>query len=388
LSQGKVECPQCGHTNSEESHYCENCRWTLYYSKYSVNPHEYEHPEDKAALQTLQKLGPLAALLKFYIEKWITPYTYGEVATKGVRISRRQFPEIYEMVVEAARVLNVNRLPRVYIEPDMTPNAFALGTVHEPFICLTSGAVDIWTKEELLAIIGHEMGHIKSGHIVYHGLGRMLYQIFASGISGAMGIPGAIQLPLLPQINILALPLLRFSRKAELTADRAGLIVGGDVEAAKMADVKMALRSRKLFEEVDIEEFLRQREEFEGFTVENLAATLVELQSTHPISVTRVKAIEEFSKSETYHSMRSKVESMKKGAYPLVPVTKALLESTPPQCPRCAGPISPGEKFCGRCGVDLLTFKHCVRCGRMLEPGLQYCPSCGTRLEGILRPRV
>jgi Zn-dependent protease with chaperone function len=354
----------------------------MYHSNYSVNPHEYEHPEDRAALEAIQKLGPLAGLMKLYMEKWVVPYTYGRIASMGIRVSSKQFPQIYGMVVEAARILNLNRLPRIYIQPGQ-PNAFAMGTSEDPFICLMSGAVDIWTPKELLAVIGHECGHIKSNHLVYHGLGRMLYQMVIGTASSALG--GQL---LSGQVGILALPLLRWSRKAELTSDRAGLIVSGDLEAARMVDVKMVLGSLKLFDQVNVDEFLSQREEFEGFTVENLAATLYELQTTHPVSLSRVKALDEYARSESYHRMRSKIDDMKKGLCPLTPINKTLQPTSQTQCPKCCAPLIPGERFCGKCGTDTQSVKQCVRCGRTVEPGLQFCPACGTKLEGVLRQRV
>ncbi len=80
----------------------------------------------------------------------------------SVRVTDRQFPRVYALHLEACRLLDMPYVPEVFVSPSPFLNAGAVG-MDKPFITLNSATVDLLTDDELLAIIGHELGHIKSG---------------------------------------------------------------------------------------------------------------------------------------------------------------------------------------------------------------------------------
>src|SRR5260370_6588866 len=106
----------------------------------------------------------------------------------------------------------------------------ALGA-DKPFIVIPTGLVDLMAPEEARFIIGHEVGHVLSGHAVYR---TMLFHLIrlAARIAwmpiGYLGLRGIIW------------GLEEWYRKSELSCDRAGLLAGPDVEAAPRALVKTA----------------------------------------------------------------------------------------------------------------------------------------------------
>ena len=56
--------------------------------------------------------------------------------------------------------------PELYVTAEAAPNAFTFGHT-KPFITLTAGLIDMLSDEELFFVIGHEVGHIKAGHVLY-----------------------------------------------------------------------------------------------------------------------------------------------------------------------------------------------------------------------------
>ncbi len=110
-------------------------------------------------------LGPLL----IYIARAIL---YAQQRVRGIRMSPTQFPEGYQMVVEAARAAGLRRVPDAYvISGNGTLNAFAAGHGFRRYICVYSDMFEVGGKtrdpEALRYVIGHEVGHIAAGHVSY-----------------------------------------------------------------------------------------------------------------------------------------------------------------------------------------------------------------------------
>ncbi|MBI2979761.1 MAG: M48 family metalloprotease [Chloroflexi bacterium] len=76
-------------------------------------------------------------------------------------VSEREAPELHQMVTELAEKAGLPK-PRVGISQMSIPNAFAFGrTQRDGRVCVTRGIMNILTRDELKAVLGHEMSHIK-----------------------------------------------------------------------------------------------------------------------------------------------------------------------------------------------------------------------------------
>jgi Zn-dependent protease with chaperone function len=146
---------------------------------------------------------------------------------------------------------------------------------------LHSALVDQYTEEELLTVVGHECGHIHNSHVAY--LTALHYLTYMAGM-------------FLPWILQPAMVALRtWSRRAEVTCDRAGMLVVKDKQAAERAITKLAVGSRKLYEEFNVDAFLEQHEEGnQGI------GKYMEVFATHPWLPKRVLAMRVFSESQLY----------------------------------------------------------------------------------------
>jgi Zn-dependent protease with chaperone function len=143
-------------------------------------------------------------------------------------------------------------------------------------------------EEECFFVIAHELGHIKCGHALYTLVARNIAAIVALIGQATLGI-GA----LLGQGLVYA--LLEWQRKAELSADRAGLLCAQDIDPAVRTFMKLAGGATELYGEMDREEFLRQIRAYEDADRSALnRAYKVLLTSTrsHPYAILRAKELD------------------------------------------------------------------------------------------------
>lgn len=211
------------------------------------------------------------------------------------------------------------------------PNAFTFG-VERPFIVLHSSLLDLMNEDELMAVIGHELGHIKAGHVLYKSIAFII-------IGLAQGLLG-----LGPLVNMaVKIALYDWSRKSELTADRAELLVAQDVEVSMRVHMKLAGGTKTVYAEMDEQEFLKQADCYEDLdysTLNKIYKLLNELWLTHPLPCARAKEVWAWAKSKQYQEIMA-------GRYPTAESSTTLRT-----CPHCSSKISPSFFFCPDCGKN------------------------------------
>jgi Zn-dependent protease with chaperone function len=208
----------------------------------------------------------------------------------GVRVSERQFPQINDMVRDGAYVLDLPQIPEVFVTQNPIVNAMALGA-DQPFIVINTGLVDLLDAEELRTVVGHELGHVLSGHAVYR---TMMFHLInlAARIAwmplGYIGLRGIIW------------GLEEWYRKAELSCDRAGLLASQDPAAAKRVLMKLAGGSR--LSELNSDAFMEQAHDYDAVPdVRDGLLKILQLQgNTHPFAVTRFAELSRWIDSGEY----------------------------------------------------------------------------------------
>jgi len=198
----------------------------------------------------------------------------GRLLGNAVKVSNRQFSRINGIANECSQTLGIVP-PQVYIVNSPHLNAGTFGTDEESFIVIHSALVDQYTDEELRFVIGHECGHIHNSHVVYLTTLHFL-RLVAEAYLGLIVMPAI-------------LPLNAWSRRAEITSDRAGMLCSKDTHVAARALTKLVVGSRKLYEEFNLDE---EGKESIGRYMEALA--------THPFLPKRVLAMRVFAESELY----------------------------------------------------------------------------------------
>jgi len=243
--------------------------------------HEYTYTFDRQSRIAFENTKPVALAVEASV-RLFKQMGQHQLLGNAVKVSDRQFPRIFGITRRACDTLQI-AMPQVFIVNSPTFNAATLGTNADSFIMVHSALVDHYSDEELLTVIGHECGHIHNSHVAY--LTALHYLTYMAGM-------------FLPWVLQPALVALRtWSRRAEITCDRAGMLVARDSRASERAITKLAVGSRKLHEEFNVDAFLEQHEEGnQGI------GRFLEVFATHPWLPKRVLAMRVFGESQLYHA--------------------------------------------------------------------------------------
>lgn len=243
---------------------------------------EYAFSGDLRVLRRLDRLAPVRIVVESTVRFWKN-FQKNELLGTSVKVSSRQFPHLHQQVVECAELLDIP-IPTTYVTESPHINAGTYGTNTEAFIVVNSALIDKLDDPEVKFVIGHECGHIQNNHVVYHTAARFM----------AQGVGIYIKYASLPA----SMALDAWSRRGEITCDRAGLVCSRDLDASLRAMMKIALGSHKLFEEMDVDEFLGQLDGVkEGW------GRFSELFRSHPYVPKRVKALKLFAESSYYKAL-------------------------------------------------------------------------------------
>ncbi|GGS39386.1 MULTISPECIES: M48 family metallopeptidase [Actinokineospora] len=258
-----------------------------------ISPRAYEHPADRGAMATLRAVPGVGDVLKGVAGLFPERGERLMALASAIRVGEKQYPRINQMRVECAETLDIERVPNVFVARDPVANAMTIG-IDEPFIVLTTGLVEALDTESLRFVIGHEMGHVLSGHAVLRTLLIRLLnlqQTVAFVPMGALGLRAVIA------------ALREWFRKAELTCDRAGLLCGQDPAAALRTHVYLAGGTD--LSQIDIPSFLQQASEYEN--VDDVRDSIHKLRNVetmgHPFAVVRAAQLQRWAASEEYREI-------------------------------------------------------------------------------------
>lgn len=253
-----------------------------------ISPRAWEHPADRAALQALRRIPVFDQVVRkvfgFFGEK---PVRLAFQAN-ALRVSDRQFPRVNRIYGEVLRTMDAPRRYDLFVTQTPMVNAGAYG-MERPFILLNSGAVSLLDDEELAFVIAHELGHIMSGHALYRTMTAILLELAKRGY---------------PLVGLAArtvlLALLEWYRKSELSSDRAALLAVQDPQVVYRTLLKLSGGGRP--EETDLEEFLRQAEEYRESedVADSVFKVLNLMAATHPFHVLRVSEVRTWVESGEY----------------------------------------------------------------------------------------
>jgi hypothetical protein len=247
--------------------------------------HEYTYTFDRQSRIAFENTKPVALAVEASV-RLFKQIGMHQLLGHAVKVSDRQFSRIHTITKTACDTLQI-RMPQVFVVNNPVFNAGTLGTNDDSFIMVHSALVDQYTDDELLTVIGHECGHIHNSHVAY--LTALHYLTYMAG----MFVPWILQPALVA--------LRTWSRRAEITCDRAGMLVAGDPHAAERAITKLAVGSRKLYEEFNVDAFLEQHtESSQGI------GKYMEVFATHPWLPKRVLAMRVFGESQLFRTSMSR----------------------------------------------------------------------------------
>jgi Zn-dependent protease with chaperone function len=185
----------------------------------------------------------------------------GHVRGSAVRVSDKQFPQLYRMTVAHARRLELKEVPMVYVlQSGGLLNAFATRFSGRDFVIINSDVLEMALDQGEAAvgfIVGHELAHLWRGHLRHRWL-----------IAPARIVPylGAA-----------------YSRACEYTCDRIGAACQPD---GAISGLLALAAGKQLHAHVDVREFAAQAEKDKNFWTKR-----AEMMSSHPLLPKRVAAL-------------------------------------------------------------------------------------------------
>jgi Zn-dependent protease with chaperone function len=174
----------------------------------------------------------------------------------------------------------------VFVAPSRNMNAYTFGLTSPKVVVLYSALFNVMDEDELLFILGHELGHVALGHTWLNSL-----------VGGLAGIPAPWSAG-----AILAVVFLWWNRMCEYSADRAGLLACGKPEKAVTALIKLAagpgasseVDLRRTYQQIDAED-------------DTLLGELGEALGTHPMLIRRIQALRRYARSGQYHRLQARL---------------------------------------------------------------------------------
>ena len=291
-----------------------------------INPAEFIHPEDAAALRQLESIPGFPMLAKKILELGYEKLSYGINMASTIRLSQKQLPELYKHLPPICARLGI-AVPEFYLEMNPVPNAYTSGDTRV-FIVLTSGLVEMMDDEELDAILAHECGHILCRHVVY----KMVADYLKLGLD-ALGILGSLAKP-------VEYALLYWSRKAELSCDRcASIITSPEVVARTMA--RLAGGPKCITKDINMREWALQADKYDEIKNDGLWNKALQLAVTigltHPFSAVRVREILNWGETSQYRNLMQNLKMVASGK----------------RCCGCNRAVCDDWAYCKYCGTKL-----------------------------------
>lgn len=250
---------------------------------------DYMYPGEDNALNLVRKIPVIKDLLSVMNNMTFQVQTLPELHGSFYRVTEKTCPHLDKLFQEAKERLDIHKDIPLFVEPKFEYNAYTTGTTN-PIVCITSAFVKSCSDDTLRFVLGHELGHIKSEHLVYDMLASSLVQL-----SQEIPVVGGLITP------ALVVALYSWFRMHEFTCDRAGAIAVGSVDKAMIA-VQALLGVNEKIEGVHVtaDDLMAQNEmyrEEEQNVITKAFMFMNIVTSTHPWTIDRIRELNKWDES-------------------------------------------------------------------------------------------
>ena len=301
----------------------------------------FQHPLDRQATNSLKKLKGFDWVVKKILHYGVERIDYLRNMGSSIRVGPGQLPRLYEMLREACWVLDTPE-PELYVRQGGV-NASTFG--HEkPYVVLQTQLLDVMDEVEVMAVLAHELGHIKCGHVLYMAMARWIGPLFEQIGEASLGLANLAGLGLAG--GVIQQALLVWFRRAEYSADRAAVLALQDERPCLSMLMKLAAGSKRHGSDLNLDQFRNQARAYHDGLDKSMADRFYRLiaywDRDHPATVERAHAVDGWFASQQYNKVLQRDYS-----------AGAVLPPAPIACPVCGKQISAGSKFCGQCHTPI-----------------------------------
>ncbi len=298
---------------------------------YKANPRDFVHEDDQKALDALKSIPGFDQLIKGFMKIYSERTMKILNMSSKVRLSQEQCPQIYELLPPVCEAFGIE-VPELYLESNREPNAYTSGDTYV-FITITTGLLELFSEEEVQAVLAHECGHILCHHVLYQTMGRFIM----NGAAQMLGLGGLVS-------TALRTAFAYWLRCSEFSADRASAVFCGGPERVIDVMLRMAGGSRKIASEINADLFMQQADEYADYVSDSawnrILESLVLMNSTHPFLSVRASGIRQWCRTDRFRQIVSGM-------------TGTETKGDGRHCGRCGAPVKPEWSFCRKCGSPL-----------------------------------
>lgn len=273
----------------------------------------FRHPLDIQAEQALRSLPGFDLIARKFVEFVYERPQLVYLMGNSIQVGPRQYSSIYQIFRECVRDLDISGEPTLFIAQDAQVNSYALGQ-DNPYIVVNTGLLELLNESELRTVLAHELGHIKCGHTIL--IQMAMWAMNAASVLGelTLGLGNFVS-------QALIYAFFEWRRKAELSADRAALLVMDDLNPVMSSMMKLSGGSNKYAHECSLQEFIQQSEKYQALDDDGLNQVYKFLiyngaqgmMLSHPFPVERLHYLRSWAVSEEY-------QEIKRGNYQRSPV--------------------------------------------------------------------
>ncbi|MGB3571796.1 MAG: M48 family metallopeptidase [Phormidesmis sp.] len=259
-----------------------------------LNADHFRHPLDRQATQALKQLPGLDVAIRSLLGPMGEQFFYLENIAASILVGPNQLPQIYDLLVEAAQVLDLE-VPQLYIKQHPVPNAYTFAMRgKQPFVVVHTALIELLNEAELQAVIGHELGHLKCDHGVYLTLANLLTLATSQLPFGAV------------LMQSWQSQIMEWVRCAEFTCDRAALLATQDARTVASVLMKLSGGSPTLSPQLNLDAFIAQANAYDSISESEIGEMLKRLKTdelSHPVPVLRAREIDRWASTPTYQSL-------------------------------------------------------------------------------------
>jgi Zn-dependent protease with chaperone function len=253
-----------------------------------ISSKAYEHPADRAATAALKAVPMLDTvvrkLVEWRYERALRQFYLGN----SVRVGEHQLPQLYTSLSGVNRVLDMPDDYDLYVTTPVRGGAQAVGS-GKPMIVIDSALLQLLGPGEQRAVLGHEMGHILSDHVLYMTALDIL-------LSAGNGLPFFLGLP----FRAVKAVLLEWYRAAELSCDRAATLAVRDPRI--VCSTLMVTAGAMPADQLNLDAFMAQAMEYESWDdpTDRVRRFFNEIGQSHTYAVRRVSEVMQWVQSGEY----------------------------------------------------------------------------------------
>ncbi|MGF1522313.1 MAG: M48 family metalloprotease [Leptolyngbyaceae cyanobacterium] len=265
----------------------------------------FRHPLDQQAEATLRSVPGFDLVarkfVEFVYERPQSVYLLGN----AIQVGPQQYSSLYPMFRECVQSLDVHPQPTLFVAQSPVVNSYALGE-EQPCVVVNTGLLELLSNEQIRAVMAHELGHIKCGHTTLTQMARWAMSTAAVIGDLTLGIGNIISTGLI-------YAFYEWRRMAELSSDRAALLVTDDWQLVGHTMMQIAGGSHRFAHEVDFAAFEKQADDYQNLDSDGFNQVYKFLLYnggqgailSHPFPVERLSYLKTWAHSDEYHRIRS-----------------------------------------------------------------------------------